>query len=311
MKTICVLWTAYPRWLNPTSKKEKQTFEAFNLLGELGNKKGYNVVLGLEKNYSSGSFPEVITLGKKNTKIRNQKVDVILDRCWNSKTWKKSKLKIQETTPLLNNPILNNICWDKFKTTDLFQKFMIPSYIVSTNQELQDLAKKLPTNKIVIKPNTGIMGRGVQIRSKENLPRIRTKKLVQRFIDTSQGIKELDIKGTHDFRVLVLSGKILHAYVRKPKEGLVANIALGGSVQHVEKVPQKVKNIIKKIDDKLKKYGPRVYSADFLFENGTNPILSELESTPVIDSAYKADSSKNKQRAFIGGIIDELIKLIK
>jgi glutathione synthase/RimK-type ligase-like ATP-grasp enzyme len=188
---------------------------------------------------------------------------------------------------------------------------MVPSFLVTTNEELRNLAKKLPSEKIVIKPKSGIMGKGVQIRSKDNLPIIRSRKLVQRFIDTSKGIKELNITGVHDFRVIVLSGKILHAYVRKPKEGLVANIALGGTVTHVDRVPNKVKKIIKNIDDKLSKYGPRVYSADFLYENGTNPILSELESTPVIDSAYKSPSSKNKQRAFIQAIINELVKLIK
>jgi len=314
MKTIGVLFGSQPRWLYKLYPKEwGKTRKSFILFQKIAEKKGFNCIIGIIKDYEKGKFKTAYKYdGSKFIKLIDQKVDVFFDRAWNSPKRDKIKKKLQKEIPLFNNPILNIICWDKYLCSKKFGKFMPKTYLINDLKELRKAVKKIKTEKIVIKPNRGIMGNDVVIRKKDNLPEsIPKNMIVQDFIDASDGIKKLGIKGVHDLRIVTLSGKIDHAYVRKPRHGLITNIAQGGYVYHVkkEKIPQECIKIVGQIDKKMKKYGPRLYTVDFMFNKQQKPIVTELESTPVIDSAYKSPKTKTIQKKFISNIIDNIVKL--
>ena len=59
----------------------------------------------------------------------------------------------------------------------------------------------------------------------------------------------------------------------------------------------------------MKRYGPRLYTVDMIFDEKNKPIVTELESNPVIDSAYKSSKSKKTQREFMKHIFDSISKL--
>jgi len=72
------------------------------------------------------------------------------------------------------------------------------------------------------------------------------------------------------------------AEIRKAKKGLVSNLSRGGKdiVVDLKKVPDEVKKIVKKVDSKLKRYRPRIYTVDFIFDKNNKPWLMELNSKP-------------------------------
>ncbi|MCK4521757.1 MAG: ATP-grasp domain-containing protein [Nanoarchaeota archaeon] len=185
---------------------------------------------------------------------------------------------------LINNPYLDEIGWDKYLTYKIFMKYMPDSFLVNNKQELEKAVEKIKTEKVVLKPRHGSRGWHIKVIDKKDLPdKIEKNTLAMEFIDTSKGIKSLGIKKRHDFRVLIVDGKIDHCYVRIPKKGsFLANCAKGASKIFIanDKIPKEVVKIVKKVDDRFKKYKPRVYTIDFLFDKGKKPYLIEFNSQP-------------------------------
>ncbi|MCK4521758.1 MAG: ATP-grasp domain-containing protein [Nanoarchaeota archaeon] len=287
----------------------------FITFSKLNPKKDFKIVIGCVEDYKDKCFTFCYSYeNRKLIKIYNQKLDFVFDRSLLNKDTLKIKERIQNELPMLNNLFLSKLCWDKYATYKKFRKLMPKTYLVNNKDEAMKVIDNIKSDKIVIKPRDGLAGKGVIVINKKNLLKninIHGDTLVQEFVDSSNGIKELGIKGVHDLRIVTLSAKIDHAYVRKPKKGLVSNIARGGSVTHVNlsRIPSTALSIIKKVDKEMSKFGPRFYTVDMAFNNRNKPILIELESIPVLRSAYKNLKVKSIQKRFISNIIDNIAKL--
>tara|TARA_Y100000310_G_scaffold242976_1_gene247304 strand:- start:13572 stop:14516 length:945 start_codon:yes stop_codon:yes gene_type:complete len=313
MKTLGVFFWNEQNWhKRKLTKKIKIAKDSYALFSRIGKSKGFRVIISSRKYYGNGKFKKAYEYshGKFNV-VRDQKVDIIFDRSWESEKRNKNKKKFMKKISMFNNPELNRICWDKYLCSKIFNKFMDKNFLVHNKSELRRVVKKLDSEKIVLKPRFGVMGLEVKIVKRNKLPEVRKNTIVQKFIDSSNGIKTLGIKGVHDLRIVTLSNKIDHAYVRRPRKGLIANIAQGGYVTHInkKKLPKEVLNIVKNIDKRMKRYGPRLYTVDMIFDEKNKPIVTELESNPVIDSAYKSSKSKKTQREFMKHIFDSISKL--
>ena len=159
------------------------------------------------------------------------------------------------------------------------------TFLVKNEKDLEKAKKEIKTDKIILKPRFGHGGVGIKIIKKNQFPKIKTEYVAQEFIDASKGIPKLKIKGIHDLRCVTINGKIAYTYVRVPGHGLLANLHQGGKVINVN-APKRVQIIVKKIDSFMKKFGKRVYSADFFFSKGRY-YLVELNSKPGFDACGK------------------------
>ena len=312
-KTIGILFfNCYDFSKRKNAFRSKKAEKAFILFSRIANKKGFDVVFSDTKQYKDKKFKKAFIYKDGWKKVEDVKLDIIFDRCKTDEKTVEFKRKLSKEIPLYNNFELNRFCWDKASYNSLFGKNTLKIFLVHNKKQLKEKLKKIKTKRYVLKPRFGIMGDDVVIMSKKRLPKeVKKNTILQEFIDTSDGIKELGIKGVHDLRIIIIDGKIDHAYVRVARKGLISNIAQGGRANHIAKkdIPKKALSLVKLAEKKMKKYGPRLYTVDLVFDQNNDPIVLEMESIPVIDSAYKEAGTKELQKKFITHIVDSVISL--
>ncbi|MFB6182570.1 MAG: RimK family alpha-L-glutamate ligase, partial [Candidatus Nanohaloarchaea archaeon] len=141
-------------------------------------------------------------------------------------------------------------------------------------------------SKILLKPRYDFGGRGIEVYSDiEDVDRFDKgdeNLLVQRFIDSSKGIPEMDIEGLHDLRIIFVSDEPVLSYVRQPKNGYISNENLGGSINYVEieDIPEKAFEVTEVVKDCFDEYKPNLYTVDLIFDNGGEAHILELNSKP-------------------------------
>lgn len=255
--------------LNFQGKFLEKTKEAYSVFARLAKEEGIELFLSNFNEYFDGKLKNAFAFKEGWYEVKDVHIDAVFDRMVSNPSTEILKKQVQ--IPIINLPGLNTICWDKLTSYQMF-----PEFIPKTSVKIEDMN----TEQVVIKPRRGIMGKGVEILNKEEAE-LNDTQVVQEFLDASSGIKELDIKGVHDLRVVVINGEIDHSYVRVAKRGsLFANCAQGGKKVYIDKIPKKIKDIVKKVDEKLDEFHPRVYSIDFMFDENQQPWIIELESIP-------------------------------
>ncbi|MFA6475228.1 MAG: ATP-grasp domain-containing protein [Patescibacteria group bacterium] len=185
----------------------------------------------------------------------------------------------------VNQAGLMDICRNKLKTYALFGQYM-PQTLPLPEKNWPDVIKKITTDKIVIKPVSGMEGRGIVVVDKTQfdytqLDQSHAPFLVQEFIDCSAGIPGL-VTGRHDLRLYIFNGVMKLAEYRQPKTGsYLANVAQGGSltVLNLNQVPSWASEFVNIIDQHLTEYYPRIYTIDLMYAQN-RPYLVELNSRP-------------------------------
>jgi len=276
--------------------------ERFSIVGK---KNGFNVIIAHHGDYTSRKIKKAWVFDKKWKKVYNKKIDLIFLYVRYSHEDNQNKKNLKKLK-LINDPGLDIVAWDKYKTSKLFSKYTPQTFLVNNKKELREAVKKIKTEKIVLKPRYGSKGWKIEVFDRGKIPSmVEEDTLAMEFIDTSKGIKSLGVKTKHDLRTLIIDGKIDHAYVRIPKgNSFLANCAKGASKIFIpnEKIPKEAVEIVQKIDSKLKKYKPRVYTADFLFE-GEKPYLIELNSQP---GAFYYDKHEDIRTRFFENIFKSI-----
>jgi len=226
--------------------------------------------------------------------LQEQEIDIVYSRFAGSiyrdnrknKWAEKFKYKMAEQISIINHPVIDEVCWDKKIIAEIFPEYTPKTFLVNTKKGLKLVLPEIKSDKVVIKPRYGTLGKNVVITDKNNLPdEIEKNTIVQEFIDTSKGIKGITNE-VHDMRLIIINGKIDHAFIRIPKKGLLtANVALGGRKVFISKemIPKKAIRIAKKVDKLFKKFYPRIYSVDFLFDEKGKACVVECNSQPMID----------------------------
>jgi len=218
----------------------------------------------------------------------------------------------------INKKVLNciafkTLCNDKNSMYGLLKKYMPKSFEITSQKSFIKMLEKFDNSSlIVLKPAKGLGGKGIIIANKDTIKNTKLEKkesyVLQEFVDTSNGIKGITNK-KHDLRVIVIGGKIIYANLRTPKKGsLLANVSQGGKIKEIpiEKIPKKVKLIVKKIQNKIdKKYNYPIYSIDFGISN-SKPYVFEIND----QIGFPRDSTKNYKK-FIDSILRSIERLSK
>jgi len=235
---------------------------------------------------------------------KNVGVDFIFDRCLspNKKHYlfmKNLREKIKHSVKVLNNSFVEDVCNDKYLTY-LFLKRHVPTTVLSLKK-----IGEIKSDTVVVKPRFGAGGRGVYIQGKDSVKILKRDFLLQEFVDTSSGVKGL-VKGTHDLRLVILSGKILDFYIRMPRKGLISNISLGGRFVKVDRIPASAKRMGRCVDKKLRKFYPRFYSVDLLFDKYQRSWICELNAHPGLDVYHEVGEGIEKYEKICEEIINSI-----
>lgn len=198
---------------------------------------------------------------------------------------KGSTLQTEPGAVRVNQAKLMDICADKLKTYAMFKDYMAKTAPLPADQ-WQETVKNFPSDILVLKPVTGMEGRGIVVVSKQHfrydqLDPHYAPYLVQEFIDCSAGMPGL-VEGRHDLRLYIFNGMAKLAEYRRPKpNSYLANIAQGGSltVLKMHQVPDWAMQFVPKIDKHFQQFFPRIYTIDLMYADG-RPYLVELNSRP-------------------------------
>lgn len=253
-------------------------------LGNIAKKNGIRLTRASMEWYKNGVFEKAWLCQKGWKRLENIKPDLIFDKTPLNKETLSFKNRVSKKVKIFNDVFVEKLCSDKMLTYKFFKKFMTRMFIVNNKTELKKTLKKIRTSRYVLKPIAGSSAKGIKFFSKKQLPKkVKKDTIVQEFIDASKGIPGF-VKGVADFRVILINGKITFAAIRKAKKGLISNVSRGGkeTVIDIKKVPMQIKKTVKQIDAKLKKYKPRIFTADFVFDREGKPWLMELNSKPGI-----------------------------
>ncbi len=209
-------------------------------------------------------------------------IDVIYD---------KGSFRGGSALKVLNCPELSRLCTGKLATYEYFSELMPRTSLVKTQAELVKQLSAISNIRKVIKPPADQGGAGVVIGTTAEI--LAAPKsfplLLQEFLDTSRGVPGI-LRGIHDFRMVIIDGEIVMAFIRTPPTGsLLANVARGGQTIEVslEKIPTLARRLAKKIDQRLARYPHRVYSIDLGFVGANTPKLVELNSEPALFAAAR------------------------
>jgi len=294
MKRVLILFEKKNRTYLCDNSKIKKNFEE---LFEIGEKRGIRYYRASISRYSNGMFSEARTYkNKKWIKEKNVKPDIIFDRSPYVSSENLIKEKMASKFVFANDPIFYQFGKSKFLTHLVFKDFMPKTKIAYSFNELKNNLKYIKTNKIVVKPDVGAGGKGVEIINRNELNKIRINKypvVIQEFIDSSYGMKNL-VEGVHDLRIMFFNQEPFLSYIRQPKSGYISNVSLGGNrnVIPLSKIPNNLKSSLKRIANKLKCFNNIFYSIDFFFDKNQKFYIIEINPSPSInlednDARYK------------------------
>lgn len=258
----------------------------FPLFLKAGQKKGINVFISRfnEFNPKTKRVKHAWVYDDEWRVVKNKKVNLMYYHGLNAESEIIGKKAVAEKLKMINHPDIEVLCDDKAVTALKYSEISPKSFLVNTHYDLQKALKYIPSRKVVLKPRFGSFGKDVLIIDKRRLHgAIKKDTILQEFIDTSEGIRRFRFSGYHDLRVVIIDGKIDHSYVRIAASGsYTANMTRGADKKYIgpEKLPSSVRKLIKKIDEEIKHYGPRIYSADFMFDPDQKPWLVEMNSKP-------------------------------
>ncbi|MFH1564460.1 MAG: hypothetical protein ABIC82_01270 [bacterium] len=227
----------------------------------------------------------------------------------------KNTIPLIHDCKIINKPEFDQMCVDKIKTFEAFPDISPKTaYIHSYQAFLEQIGEwqMEPEEMIVLKKNFETEGRGIFIVPVSNVKKELYSDwndiIIQEFLDSSIGIPNIT-NGLHDLRVTVINGRPINSFLRVPKEGsYLANVSQGGQGTSIDldNVPKDVIDLVCRIDEKVKKYFPAIYAADFINSPKGYKLL-ELNSRPGVQHP---DWSKTYKK-FNDAIIDMLAEAIK
>lgn len=303
MKNIAFLW-----WENevdwnddrPFGDKEWKNKDYAEYTGML-EKKDVNVLCGEYRWYQDGKMEKAFHWnGEKWEKVENIELDGVYDLFRHDKDKYELKKEMKREVGILNDPEVAELCQDKLRTYEEFPEH-IPETRKASKENVLEMLEEY--ERVIVKPRYGSSGEGITVLDEYNGEEFGEDMMVQRFIE-SDNLPEHGIKGPHDLRILVVNGEPVGSYFRVPDEGLLSNVALGGSKIYVEleELDQKVFDIVGEVGEQLNDYNPSIYTVDFMYSGG-KPWIVELNSQPGV--YYHGEGRKEEwERPWMEKIVD-------
>ena len=183
---------------------------------------------------------------------------------------------------------LKHIFIDKKKTENLFPEYIIKSIICENYSEIQESFPKISSTLKVLKPQFWTQWKWIFIQEKipkeEEIEQKFYPYILQEFFDTSEGFGTYS--WIHDFRVIILNGKIIGKVLRQPNDGwFISNTSQSGKIIDLENyvIPEKIQDIINDIDSYFGSISPeRLYSIDFGIWVGGEIKIFEMNGSPAL-----------------------------
>lgn len=247
----------------------------YSLLLKCAKRNKLNFFLASYHEYNNKKFKQAWIYTTKWQKIRNVKLDAILDKVDGDEAF-FLKRKIDKQLPLINRYAFDLLCTDKWLLYKKWPKLIPQTFL---GDKINNI-KKIKSDLLIVKPRMGASGRGIYIIKKNEYKSVGNKYIVQGLIKGGNIFKHY---GQHDFRVLIGNGQPIYSTVRVPKrKKYISNVGQGGQEFYYapNKIPKNILRIVHRIDKDLKKYYPRLYSIDFMIDEKNKPLIIELNSRP-------------------------------
>lgn len=193
---------------------------------------------------------------------------------------KEIKNKIAKNFPFFNSLYLSDLMSNKWKAYLAFRNLCPRTVLIENANDLKKISQ-LDTEKVILKPLSGMGGKGIKIYSRKKARPIPFPFIAQNLISTT-GINGI-VNGQHDLRILLANENIFHSFVRIPKKGnLIASLSLGSTIKLVplSKIPEQVLLLVEKVKSVLPKEERRLYSIDIMLDSFQRPFIIELNSRP-------------------------------
>ena len=310
MKNIVVVYYGND-WRNKTPlSRAVSTRESFEDWHERGLKNGIAMYRA-----SFNWYDKKRNVFKKAWAFRNKKwikittpvkPDLIFDKIMGKRDYRMFdiKMEIAKKVKIFNHPLFRTMIDNKLAQYLFLEEFMPKSFLATNMSEFKKTLPKIKSNKVVVKPLYGSGGFGIII---ENKNKIKEKDLefpvfIQEFVKSEKGIPGFSKKDeVSDLRMIFINHKLIYALSRIAKKGsLFTNFHQGATAILVpeKNIPNSVKNVSKKITEKLSVYPEANYSLDFIFTNSGQPILVEMNTTPGFDLLHIVGNEKIKSKNF-------------
>jgi glutathione synthase/RimK-type ligase-like ATP-grasp enzyme len=251
----------------------------------LAQKADYRVVIGNYRDIDRATLEDGFVFDSGWREVSDIKMDAVYDKYkWSSST-EELKQRLDSLLPVLNPLPIERTCKDKLETYRTFAD-LVPETREATVNNARKLIEQ--DGSAVVKPRFDYGGRGVEVLESVDGFEPEDGQLVQRFLDLSEGVPGVT-ESVHDLRALVVNGEPVLFLLRTPDNGLISNVSRGASLDKVPEsnIPDRVFDIIGRVDSELESHGPRFYTVDLCFDGERFHVL-ELNSKPGM--AFYGDS---------------------
>jgi len=301
--TVAVLWDSEVDWDGDNLFKKDYMDSSYVVFSEIAEEKGGQILVGNFSWYSDGEMKKAYQFSDGSwQKVENVSVDGIFDKFKFDDETVPIKKKMHEDLPVLNNYELEKICKDKLLTYEKIRE--------ATRENVSEMLERF--EKVVLKPRYDFGGEGVRIIDSIEELELDDDLLVQRLVDSSDGIPELEVDGVHDLRVIIVNGEKSTSFVRTPDEGLISNVSRGGTMHNVEleNIPESVQPVIDEVEDVFGDLGNRVYAIDFIFDEEDRPWILEMNSKPGL-VFYDDPEVREWKEPFMERVVETLLEMIR
>ncbi len=229
-----------------------------------------------------------------------------------------------------NDVYLYNLFFDKQKTFDYLNKFVIPTVSVGENNidNMNMACKKLVklmlvhlgindfSSDVIMKDKFGSGGNGIykfKINERERMVKVATKHnkstfIIQPFAKFDTGFLFKDNLESADIRLIFLGGKIVQSYIRVAKTGdFRCNEHQGGLLTYLNlsEIPIDVVNKANQVAEILNKKCS-LYTLDFIVSNSGNAYLLEGNTNPGLDWNVNLPKNEIEAKKLINLVVEEL-----
>lgn len=243
----------------------------------LSQEADYQVVMGNYQDVNGTSLENGIIFDDGWKEVSDIRMNAVYDKYkWSSST-EELKQRLSSLLPVVNPLPIERTCKDKLETYRTFPE-LVPETREATVDNVRDLIER--DGGAVVKPRFDYGGHGVEVLESVDGFDPENGQLVQRFLDLCGGVPGVT-ESVHDIRALVVDGEPVLFLLRTPDTGLISNVSRGASLDRVpeQDVPDRVFDIIGRVDSELENYGPRFYTVDLCFDGERFHVL-ELNSKP-------------------------------
>ncbi len=233
--------------------------------------------------------------------------------------WNKDDLNtfpVVRDCPVLNDVDFDEICRDKLKSSEFFGDISGKTFLLNSFEDYKKYVSELSSKKIVLKPRFGERAEGVFVLDREsvqpNLYESWKDILLQEFLDSSLGIPGM-VEGIHEIQVFMVNGRFAGARIKDYPEGVyVASVTGKGVLATIfsvtrENLPAELWEIVQVLEEKVAKFNPRLYRADFV-RTPKGYRMIEINSRPGIGHPEKDGPD---YWFFNGKIVDVFCEFLK